>query len=209
MPCGHRLAGCAILVASDEDLAAAGADPDAQLRALRATFGERPGLVVTAGIGGAWIDAAGRRERIAVTRARCATSRPSAPVTRSPPECCSRSVRGRTSPRPRAPGRPSRPDTSPRGLPRRPDSSAGGARRRGRAALAAPRPPPIAAGVAAGHQPAAAPAPSSRIAPPRPRAKARSRTRDASAAAASAPAQVAPVSLTDPRHLDPCRCRVQ
>jgi len=66
-PLRARLAGCAILVASEEDLAEAGPDPETQLHTLRATFGQQPGLAVTVGVDGAWIDAAGRRVHVPVT----------------------------------------------------------------------------------------------------------------------------------------------
>jgi sugar/nucleoside kinase (ribokinase family) len=54
-----RLRGFELLMASREDLAAEGADPPAQLRALRAKFGSHPTLIVTDGINGAWLDAGG------------------------------------------------------------------------------------------------------------------------------------------------------
>lgn len=44
------------LVASEEDLAAVGADPVAQLVTLRRQVGDRPLLVVTTGADGAWVD---------------------------------------------------------------------------------------------------------------------------------------------------------
>ncbi|HLE88907.1 MAG TPA: PfkB family carbohydrate kinase [Candidatus Limnocylindria bacterium] len=44
------------MVASEEDLAAVGADPVAQLVTLRRQVGDRPLLVVTTGADGAWVD---------------------------------------------------------------------------------------------------------------------------------------------------------
>ena len=48
------------LVASEEDLAAAGSEPVSQLVALRGAFGPRPLLVVTSAAEGAWVDDASR-----------------------------------------------------------------------------------------------------------------------------------------------------
>ena len=48
------------LVASEEDLSAMGADPTAQLVALRRHVADRPLLVVTTGADGAWVDDATR-----------------------------------------------------------------------------------------------------------------------------------------------------
>jgi sugar/nucleoside kinase (ribokinase family) len=48
------------LVASEQDLAAMGADPTAQLVALRRHVADRPLLVVTTGADGAWVDDASR-----------------------------------------------------------------------------------------------------------------------------------------------------
>jgi sugar/nucleoside kinase (ribokinase family) len=48
------------LVASEEDLAAMGADPIAQLVAVRRQVADRPLLVVTTGADGAWVDDAAR-----------------------------------------------------------------------------------------------------------------------------------------------------
>ena len=45
-----------LVIGSSEDLRADGADPLAQLQALRATFGDRPPLVVTDGAHGPWLD---------------------------------------------------------------------------------------------------------------------------------------------------------
>jgi sugar/nucleoside kinase (ribokinase family) len=64
------LAAMDLLVASDEDLAAIGADPDHRLDALRAQFGPRPLLVVTTGERGVLLDdpADGRRHLAAGER---------------------------------------------------------------------------------------------------------------------------------------------
>ncbi len=45
-----------LVIGSSEDLRADGADPLAQLQALRATLGDRPPLVVTDGAHGPWLD---------------------------------------------------------------------------------------------------------------------------------------------------------
>lgn len=45
-----------LVIGSSEDLRADGADPLAQLQTLRATFGDRPPLVVTDGAHGPWLD---------------------------------------------------------------------------------------------------------------------------------------------------------
>lgn len=60
-PVVAALRSCALLVASREDLAGDGGAPDGQLDALRAAVGPHPALVLTDGIGGAWLDLAGAR----------------------------------------------------------------------------------------------------------------------------------------------------
>lgn len=61
------LSGLDLLIASREDLLATAAGPREQLRALRALFGPRPILVVTAGADGSWV-AAQNIEHIPVPR---------------------------------------------------------------------------------------------------------------------------------------------
>ena len=50
------LAALDLVIGSSEDLRADGADPLAQVQALRATLGDRPPLVVTDGANGPWLD---------------------------------------------------------------------------------------------------------------------------------------------------------
>jgi sugar/nucleoside kinase (ribokinase family) len=69
-----RLQRLDLLIASREDLVAEGDTPNAQLDALRSTFGAGPTLVVTEGIAGAWIDAGSGRLHVDVAE----------PITRVP-----------------------------------------------------------------------------------------------------------------------------
>lgn len=60
----RRLAGCAALVASHEDLEAAGGTVAEQLDALRHRFGGGPIICVTEGVDGATVDQGGRRWQV-------------------------------------------------------------------------------------------------------------------------------------------------
>jgi sugar/nucleoside kinase (ribokinase family) len=65
----RALSGFDALVASDEDLSATADEPSAYLSALRACFGERPSLVLTAGDAGVWVDVRrGGRQQVRPSR---------------------------------------------------------------------------------------------------------------------------------------------
>lgn len=61
-----QLAALDLLIASREDLVADGAEPAAQLDALRSVVGPRPALVVTESVDGAWLDSGGWRRHVGV-----------------------------------------------------------------------------------------------------------------------------------------------
>jgi sugar/nucleoside kinase (ribokinase family) len=63
-----RLRSLRLLVASVDDLAAEGSNPERLLEAMRRTFGETPVLAVTAGTDGAWIGTGGVRWHVPVPR---------------------------------------------------------------------------------------------------------------------------------------------
>ena len=67
-PLVARLAGCDVLIASREDLLADAHEPQAQLDALRGTFGPAPTLIVTDADHGAWVDRRGSRTLVGVPR---------------------------------------------------------------------------------------------------------------------------------------------